>query len=199
MFWPCIIAAAAALLCLISLNQTGRARAGMSPDCDFDVLLHAIVEGDVGDVREALSRHIDLNLRTNYSLTALHIAVMRQDHNAVRKAQALIDCGAVVDAVDDFGTTPLIAASMCENVEAVELLLRNGANPDARNNMGNTPLHQAACSEEQRIVSVLLAAGANRATRNSEGVTPLQLAREQEHFVAAKFLEEATIEMVGTR
>lgn len=64
-----------------------------------------------------------------------------------RTIEALISCGAAVDAPDKLGVRPLHRAVRGRNVIAVELLLGCGADPNApKGRAGSTPLHLAVVS-----------------------------------------------------
>ena len=65
--------------------------------------------------------------------------------------------GAVVDATDDEGNTPLLIASMRGLCGVVELLLAAGANVAAKNEAGNTAVERA---QNAQTIEVLKAAGA---------------------------------------
>ena len=65
--------------------------------------------------------------------------------------------GAVVDATDDEGNTPLLIASMRGLRGVVELLLAAGANVAAKNEAGNTAVERA---QNAQTIEVLKAAGA---------------------------------------
>ena len=56
----------------------------------------------------------------------------------------LLDKGAVVNAEDEHGNTPLISVSGDPRPDVAELLLAHGADATARNDFRNTPLHGAA-------------------------------------------------------
>ncbi|MDE2686611.1 MAG: ankyrin repeat domain-containing protein [Chloroflexota bacterium] len=72
-------------------------------------------------------------------LTPLHYAVIRRDLTA---AEALLDSGANINAIDDIGQTALHHAVGPEHepeLAIVELLLKRGIDRDARDESGNTP------------------------------------------------------------
>ena len=80
-----------------------------------------------------------------------------------------------VDMVDpNFGFTPLFAAILGNQAEAVNLLIESGANVDQAIMGGNTPLHAAAFLGQIEIAKALLDAGANPATANELGQVPSQ-------------------------
>lgn len=111
----------------------------------------------------------------------------------------LIDAGADVNCVGDYGRTLLFeaiyGAYMSEegfkteggihftpyHIESIKLLIASGANVNARDENGNTPLHQASMSfrgftDLPEIIRILIAAGAKVDARNNEGATPLMRA-----------------------
>jgi ankyrin repeat protein/mono/diheme cytochrome c family protein len=75
---------------------------------------------------------------------------------------------------DESGNTPLMAAGLYGNTEAVQLLLKAGADVQATNRAGATALLRAATFEEK--AALLVAAGASVNARSALGNTPLHLA-----------------------
>ena len=69
--------------------------------------------------------------------TALHMAARRGN---VEAAEALLDCGANIEAGDSLGETPLRRAVNCGQVGVAALLLARGANPRSRGSKGLTPI-----------------------------------------------------------
>jgi Ankyrin repeats (many copies) len=89
----------------------------------------------------------------------LESAVARGD---VAQTAALLDQGAVIDARDEAGRTPLMLAVIQGRLEVVRLLLARGADPNAADNNGHTPLRQARERNVQDIAGLLERAGARR-------------------------------------
>ena len=73
----------------------------------------------------------------------------------------LLKHGAVVDAADDYGMTPLLFAVEHGHVHATQLLLAAGASVRVANRRGFAALHVAVYSNCDEIVNLLLTAGAN--------------------------------------
>src|SRR3990172_7504907 len=72
------------------------------------------------------------------------------------QVQALLDAGANVNAVDEFGKTPLHGAAARGHVEVVRALrAAAGANVNARDDFGRTPLHEAAERGHVEVVRAL--------------------------------------------
>ena len=90
--------------------------------------------------------------------TALHIVVARRDLVWV---QFLIAKGANVNARDNRGVTPLVAASEMGLLEGVDELIKSGARVDEANNTGETPLISAVHRKDLALVRMLVKAGAN--------------------------------------
>jgi len=80
--------------------------------------------------------------------TPLHMAARR---GAVEIAEALLDCGADIEARDSLGETPLRRAVNCAKTEVAALLVARGASVRSRGSKGMTPL-EAARSEAMRRV-----------------------------------------------
>eukprot|EP00955_Chlamydomonas_euryale_P079937 363361-Chlamydomonas_euryale.AAC.2 len=73
----------------------------------------------------------------------------------------LIASGAEVDAVDQFGLTPLHEAARFGFKECVAMLLARGAAVDATDARGETALTRAAAWDHAGCVALLLRAGAS--------------------------------------
>lgn len=79
----------------------------------------------------------------------------------VAQATSLLDQGAVIDARDAAGRTPLMLAVTQDRLEIVRLLLARGADPNAADNAGHTPLQQATKRNLQDVAVLLEQAGAH--------------------------------------
>lgn len=108
----------------------------------------------------------------------------------VKKLRSLIDQGALVNAPDPWGTTPLVIAAREGQVEAVRALLKAGAEPDGRDG-GMTPLAAAALRGHAPVVRVLLRAGARPDATGLNGLTPLVSALQQGHTETVRLLLQA--------
>jgi Ankyrin repeats (many copies) len=73
---------------------------------------------------------------------------------------ALLDQGAVLEARDELGRTPLMLAVMQRKPEVVRLLLDRGADPNAADNAGRTPLQLAKKENLREVTALLERAGA---------------------------------------
>eukprot|EP00035_Acanthoeca_spectabilis_P006084 m.120374 g.120374 ORF g.120374 m.120374 type:complete len:707 (-) comp13342_c0_seq2:2644-4764(-) len=110
--------------------------------------------------------------------TALHRACAAA---SIPCAALLLSLGAHVDAVDDFGMTPLACvfaereASDAQTGQLVHLLVEMGASINRADADGNTPLHHASATIRYGAVSVLVERGATITTENSAKDIPLDV------------------------
>jgi ankyrin repeat protein len=106
----------------------------------------------------------DVNICRKDHWTPLHIASYFGNSEIVR---LLIDHGAEVDAVDDFGKTPLHDVtrgeykSQDDGVRVARLLLDHGADVNAKARSGDTPLDLASISERPKLAELFLEHAAN--------------------------------------
>jgi truncated hemoglobin YjbI len=81
--------------------------------------------------------------------SALHMAARRGN---VVVAQALLRCGADIEARDKYGDTPLHRAVKCRQAEMVTFLLASGADAQARSKSGQTPQQMAHGERIQQVL-----------------------------------------------
>ncbi len=89
--------------------------------------------------------------------TLLHVCCVNPD--AVQCMDALSERGLDINARDRFGCTPLHIAAACENLSAVDWLIRKGAELSPIDVMGQSPLDHGL--ESPDLIDRLLAAGAD--------------------------------------
>ena len=99
----------------------------------------------------------------------LYLAIAQDDFNALAME---VSNGALVNANDRFGHTPLHYAAYKGNARFVDYLLRNGGDPNVRGRHDSTPLHSAAWGRNMAVAEVLLEDGADVDASTDEGETP---------------------------
>lgn len=89
-------------------------------------------------------------------------------------AKYLIEKGALVDSVDQYGRTALMYSAMYGRDEIVTMLLEAGANPNKMDNYGDTPLSLATDNHQDSAKELLLKAGAKDESLNETNATRLE-------------------------
>ncbi|MEI0580877.1 ankyrin repeat domain-containing protein [Brachyspira pilosicoli] len=104
------------------------------------------------------------------SAMAIHIAASRGYSDIIEiimQSYSAKKINNLVDIEDDTGTTPLMWASMNNQIPAINILLKYGANINAQDYDGWSALHFAAASQSYKAVEILLK---NKANANLENV-----------------------------
>ena len=121
-------------------------------------------------------------------------------HQAIRTknfdfAKMLIDAGADVNAMDEYGYTALICAAKDGHTEIVQLLIDAGADVNVRNNIGCTALMLVAENGQTEIAPLLIAAHADVNVRNNIGLTALMSAGIRGYTEIARLLIAANADV----
>lgn len=91
---------------------------------------------------------------------ALWFAANQKQPNRVEVAKLLVAHGAIVNAVGEFGETPLHQAAAWDNADMAEYLISIGANVNAEIMSGKTPLSLAIKYNFEDVAQVLRTYGA---------------------------------------
>ena len=134
---------------------------------------------------EALVTDIKLNnkKRSGWNVLAEHIgqtlidqingpifqAISQNNLNSVIQS---VQGGALINATDRFGHSPMHYAAYKGNPRIVDYLLNNGGDPNIRGRHDSTPLHSAAWGRNIQVLELLLEDGAQVDARTDEGETP---------------------------
>ena len=144
-------------------------------------LLHAVASTDnVSTAEWLIATGVRIDDRTETGATALHIAA-----SWARRAMVLrlIQLGADVQAVDNFGQTPLhnLVTVMSDGAEidTLKVLMARSVRIDAQDIDGKTALHIAAENGYTRMVSALLYFKADPTIKDARGFTAAQLAKKK--------------------
>jgi ankyrin repeat protein len=113
-----------------------------------------------------------------YEAAGLGVVVYIQSDNNRGKAsegvaELLLSNHADVNAKDDKGVTPLIAAAFGGHADVEKLLLANKAEVNAKDHGGRTALHYAAEFGHQDVAELLLSNKADADAHDNQGATPL--------------------------
>jgi ankyrin repeat protein len=94
--------------------------------------------------------------------TALHMAARRGNVNV---AEALLDCGANIEARDSLGDTPLRRSVNCDQAQVARLLVTRGADVHSRGSKGVTPLLAARTGTMRQILQTAAKSNAPNSAR----------------------------------
>jgi ankyrin repeat protein len=129
----------------------------VSKGADISLLHLAIYLKDVAKARSLIESGADVNKRSPYGTTPLHMAAGSGFKDL---ANLLIDKGADVNAKDNWNWTPLHSAAEEGHKDLVELLITKGANVNAGDGASRTPLWYAKDEGNTEIVELLRKHGA---------------------------------------
>lgn len=114
-------------------------------------------------------------------MTSLADTIIAEDQNAVRY---LLQYGADLNQLDEYGFTPLIEAAIADNIHIARMLIDSGADVNLQDMAGGTALHWAAENNNVALVKLLLVHGANPNSYTLAGQPALvmPLLRQQEEL-----------------
>lgn len=153
--------------------------------------LHRLIkEGRFRDVKQLLDESGDPNIEDQYGRTALHICA--QTTESLNLAKLLIEYHANINASGLLrkGITPLHVAALFENIEMIQILLKQGININIADSHGITALHIAASEGNHEVTDLLLRSGANPNVKDEDSSTPLFFSAQINSYKIAKLLVE---------
>lgn len=120
-----------------------------------------------------------VNNRDEDGNTALHYACFGVPHSGENRiVSVLVEAGALADARDNMGRTPLMLACNSSDISAARFLLSHGANVNSQSDSGWTSLMYAARWGQMELIELLIRNGANLGIKNSDGMTATMIAEK---------------------
>lgn len=139
--------------------------------------LHLIVScGQIQTLEVFRGKGADLESKTNLGATPLHIAIMLDELDMVKR---LIEYKVNLEAEMCDGSRPIHLAVELNRKEMFDLLLEKKVNLETQNEKDRTPLHLVAREKDFYIMQKLIDEGANLNVQSNEGQgqwAPLHLA-----------------------
>lgn len=194
-------------------------------------LSDAVGEGDLETIRSLLDAGADIRYVRPHGHTVMidvmHGRSLNDDSQLLPVLRLLVERGADLDAVSDYGESALSVTSRVGRVDAVALLLEAGANPaplewtplhravalgsvadikaqidegdglSARDRWGRTPWLLSLHTRDLAKAELLLSAGADLRDRGRCGKTPLMYAVEKGDLVVLRWLLERGVDPNG--
>ncbi len=130
------------------------------------LLRDGINKNDYASVKEALLYGADPNLI--YYPEKVSVLQKATDDNSVLIIELLLENGANVNDIDEYGNTAL---HMVRTIQAAECLISYGADVNSKTSSNITPLHK--CIDNFNITKLLIENGAEVNCKDAAGVTPL--------------------------
>ena len=147
-----------------------------------DILLHAIVHGNVHDVIALLNdNEVDVNCTNINGQTPLHFAVNEQKETII---DILLEAQAQVNQPDNEnigGNTPMHLATELNMKEVIDKFLNCGGDPEFKNSQGLSCLHIAAREGHAELVKKFIAKDINLDMRDSCGYSASYWAHRFKH------------------
>lgn len=142
---------------LAGLERLTEDEANATDDDGLTPLMHAILASDfdASIIRLLIRRGSNVNAADyRQHWTPLHIAARDTDEEIV---QALLDAGALVDAPNIFGNSPLweVMMSAKKDVPIIKKLLAHGADPNMKNIHEVSPLDLARSIGREDLLVIL--------------------------------------------
>jgi len=136
-------------------------------------LIHlAARSGVIRAIDAVITDTTGIDTRDNQGLTALHFAVMGENHGA---GAHLVERGSNVNLRDTEGLTPLHIAILREHIKIADLLVSKNAALDACDRKGLAPVHYACALGFLEGVHLLTRSGARLDLPDRTGRTPLDV------------------------
>lgn len=136
-------------------------------------------------------RRANATIANKKGLTPLHLAATNLDGTTLLKA--LVEAHADPNARSISGVTPLMAAAMMANRDAITQLLALNADPNITDDIGASPLSLAVLFGKSEPIQPLIDAGADFTRRNNQGFSAFSItcdgpdqARALECLIAAR-------------
>ena len=168
---------------------TRKANMDLAEDIGGETALHcAAVIGNVSMIELLMSKGARHDVRSKFECTPLHSAAYHGRKDAVA---SLLDHGADINAQDNTGETPLMAARFGNHqfLDVVDILLLRGADLNLTNTDGDTALSLATSEGRLEVAKRIsdVATGASRA--GSRGSTSFS-SSAADHLENDKYLAE---------
>ncbi len=150
-------------------------------------LCKLLYQHEINAARDLIvSNTININETCSNHATALHVA---SEENLDEITPLLLRAGALINATDDWGFTPLHHAAFNVAFDVARILLTAGANTTIGDQIGNrTALHYAAGSGSLSMTELFAQNGFIIDAKNKEGETPLDVAKKMGHAETVNFL-----------
>ncbi|KAJ8664858.1 hypothetical protein QAD02_006520 [Eretmocerus hayati] len=141
-------------------------------------------------LKQLIEAGANVNLANQCSSTCLYFAAALKDCSW-ELIKVLLDAGALLDWVDNYGYSPLAVAAKHGNYELVQRMIEAGADININQRCTNSPLELAMRHHHKNIVEILLDNGADVGAQDYNGCNILYCAAD--NFNESKVTESIEI------
>ncbi len=149
--------------------------------------MEALDKRDTAIFRESVVRGASLNINGTHGGNIFHLMV-EKDVPEWKLIKVINEKGVSLNAVDQFGNTPLQFALLMGQSDFAGALIDEGAELNIKNRQNLSALHLAAFLNNKDLTEKLLKNGALIDFKGNAGYTPLHIASEMDHLSIAKIL-----------
>jgi ankyrin repeat protein len=203
------------ILLILNIYAQNEKNQEMKDDKRNTILLNVVKQRDILGIQYQLKNKVDVNFHDKKTgKTALHYAVQNNDIDAIN---ILLENGASLLEVDEYGNTPLHLALDNKDKKVIELLVSKGSDINIKNDDGysvvdlsitdreimsiiintqnnadgiTTALHKAAKMQEPLVVYDLIKNGAKIDAKDEYGNTALHYSVINQNIKTAEILLE---------
>lgn len=165
------------------------------PDTNDTALHHAVWSNHPEIVEMLLEAGLSPDAKNLYLRTPLHFAAMDGNIpilNLLLQEVEAEDKSEAVDAMDKWGTSPLLMAHFEVHIECCLLLVEAGATiPPSKASMKQSLFFAAIDNDRLEAVQRLVQMGADVAAKNILGLTGLRMAKERGKYMIENFLRRS--------
>lgn len=144
---------------------------------EIPAIYQAIIEKDLGKIRQLVACGTDINSRDHHQRNPLIVALILQNLKEDSKISEIVDWliknSSDVCAWDDSGKAPLHYAVTGGKLSIVESLLQSGADINQKDILGRTPIFDAASNGNIAMTNYLIGREATPKIRDNYGRTPI--------------------------
>ncbi len=138
-------------------------------------LMRASEAGKNISVKMLLSKGADVSLVDLEGNTSLHYLAATLNDESIDVLEILLTAHSDLEAINNFGETPMLKAAANSNLEAVEILIGAGADKNAVDNNGETALFAFMRMGDFEAVRTLIKLGVNPSILNNQGLGVMEL------------------------
>lgn len=156
-------------------------------------LYKAVMDNKLTKVKDCITDGANVNTKDSLCDMPIIMNASMMGHADIVKE--LLNSGANIDTVDQWGYNSLLVAVQNKCCFVAELLIASGANVNHTNKQGETALMKCCCTDKIKTVESLIKAGADINAVNKSGQTAFDYAMQTFNTGAMKLLVEAGMDI----